>query len=358
MSMRIKLLLLPVLLLAVVACSKKEETGVSGSLLFHDRPLVGAQLEVYLKEEKDRSTLPFAVVSTDAQGRYQVTLPPGRYFLIGKKKEEGEGGHVRMLMAECPANPLEVTSGMKSVAAFSLREMGRDGALVPDPGTGLAGRVVLDGQPLAQAFVYLYTEDSSGLMGPSYGEAVQTGADGSFRFELPAGRYFLAARKRADGSRIGEPAAGDLNGTYPGNPISVPKGKLLELGDFPVQAVDAGERQARLNEGKFVKTETVLRGRTVDQDGKPVRGIYVFGYLDSRMVGKPTYISAPTGDDGGFVLYLGAGGSYYVGARSTFGGPLEPGEWVGTFDGRPDHGVTVKGGESASLGDIVVREVW
>jgi hypothetical protein len=356
-SIRLRLLAL-VLLPLLAACSQKEETGLAGTLLFHDRPLAGAQLEVYLKQEKDRATLPFTAVATDAQGRYRVTVPPGRYFLIGKKKEEGEGGHTRMLMAECPANPLEVTAGIRQVPAFSLREMGRDGALVPEAGTGIGGRVVAGGQPLAQAYVYVYTEGASGLMGPSYGEAVQTGADGRFHLELPAGRYYLAARKRADGSRMGEPAAGDLNGSYPGNPVSVPRGQVLELGDFPVRPVDAGERQARLSQGKFARTETVLRGRTVDQDGKPVRRIYVYGYLDSRMVGKPTYISAPTGEDGVFVLYLGSGGTYYVGARSTYGGPLEPGEWVGTFDGRPDHGVTMGRGEERALGDIVVREVW
>lgn len=358
--MRLPCKLLPafLLLLVLTACTRQEETGLAGTLLFHDRPLAGAQLEVYLKQEKDRSTLPFTAVSTDAQGRYRVTVPPGNYFLIGKKKEEGEGGHVRMLMAECPANPLEVTGGIREVPPFSLREMGRDGALVADPGTGVSGRVVLDGAPLAQAYVYVYTEAASGLMGPSYGEAVQTGSDGTFRIELPAGRYFLAARKRADGSRMGEPAAGDLNGAYPGNPLSLSRGKMLELGDFAVRPVDAGERQARLSQGKFAPTGTVLRGRVVDQDGKPVRGIYVYGYLDSRMVGKPTYISAPSGEDGVFVLYLGSGGTYYVGARSTFGGPLEPGERVGTFDARPDHSVAVKSGADAVLGDIVVREVW
>lgn len=342
----------------LAACTPEGETGVEGTLLFRDRPLAGAQVEVYLKGEKDRSTLPFAVTSTDERGRYRVSVPPGRYFLIGKKKETAPGGQVRMLMAECPANPLEVAAGTKQVAPFSLREMGRDGALVPDRDTGVAGRVTAGGEPLSGAFVYVYTEGASGLMGPSYGEAVQTDADGTFSVGLPAGRYFLAARKRADGSRMGEPQAGDLNGTYPGNPLQVEKGRTVQLGAFALKAVDAGERLERLRQGKFARTETSFSGRLVDQDGEPAPGVYVFAYLDSRMVGKPTYISAPAGDDGGFRLFLGGGGTYFVGARSAYGGPLEPGEWVGTFDGQPDHGVTVRRGESAPLGDIVVREVW
>jgi len=350
------LLILAAVLLA--ACTSHEKTGVEGTVLYRDRPLGGAQVEVYLKNEKDRSTLPFAVATTDDGGHYRIDLPAGRYFIIGKKKEEAAGGYVRMLMAECPANPLEVAGGIKRVAAFSLREMGRDGALVPDPETGVAGRVTAGGASVAGAFVYVYTENASGLMGPSYGEAVQTEKDGTFRIDLPAGRYFFAGRKRADGSRMGEPAPGDLNGAYAGNPVEVGKGKTVQLGDFELSPVDAAQRMERLSQGKFTRTETFFTGRVVNQDGQPVEGVYVFAYLDSRMVGKPTYISDPTGGQGAFSLYLGAGGTYFVGARSAFGGPLEPGEWVGTFDGRPDHGIEIHPGQRAPLGDIVVREVW
>lgn len=56
-----------------------------------------------------------------------------------------------------------------------------------------------------------------------------------------------------------------------------------------------------------------------------MQDLYVFAYLDSRMVGKPTYISAASDAQGFYRLYLGTGGTYYLGARSTFGGPLEPG---------------------------------
>ena len=76
------------------------------------------------------------------------------------------------------------------------------------------------------------------------------------------------------------------------------------------------------------------------------------------MVGKPTVISAPTSEDGHFVLNLPQGGTWYVGARSAFGGPLEPGERVGTWDGKADHGVALERGEVRELGELTVREVW
>ncbi|MDO9079894.1 MAG: hypothetical protein Q7U44_03770 [Desulfuromonadales bacterium] len=356
---RLSLLLLALTLLAgVSACKKGEGSGLAGMVLFQDQPLSGAQIEIYLKEEQDRATLPFATTSSDAAGRYRIALPTGRYYLIAKKKVEGSGGPTRMLMAAAPLNPLDLQGGSKEVAPFNLREMGRDGALVAEAGTGVKGRIVHDNQPVANAFVYVYSEKSAGLIGPSYGEAVRSAADGTFTIPLPAGNFYLAARKRADGARSGDVAVGDLNGLWSGNPLTLNPGKTIDLGDFSVSIVKAESRKERLEQGKFAPTDTTLRGRMVDQDGKAVGGVYAFAYLDSRMVGKPVYISAATGDDGRFELRLSDGGTYYIGARSTFGGPLEPGEWVGTYDARPNHMVAVKKGEVLDLDKIVVREVW
>lgn len=350
--------ILLILLLSLLAgCTGQGETGLQGRLLNDNEPLADASIEIYLKAEKDRSTLPFATTSTDNQGNYRIALPAGQYFIIGKKKIHADG-QTRMLMAECPANPIEVTDAMRTIPPFPLREMGRDGGLVPEPETGLTGRLLYDGQPVDGAFVYVYTEADSGLMGPSYGEAIRSEEDGTFRIGLPAGRFFLAARKRADGARMGEPEAGDLNGTLPQNPVTVISGSYLDVGDFSLARVDADARQKRLAAGKFDRTETRFEGQVVNRDGQPVAGIYVFAYLDSRMVGKPTHISAPTGRDGRYVLNLGDGGTYYLGARSTFGGPLEPGEWVGTYDEQADHSVRVARGKALQLADIIVREVW
>ena len=353
-----KLLLIFSLALFNVHCSDSGERGLEGQLLAGKEPLAGASVEIYLKAEKDRSTLPFATTSTDDQGRYRISLPAGHYFVIGKKKEQAGDGRTRMLMAECPANPIEVADGLRKVTPFSLREMGRDGGLIAEPQTGVIGRLVYQGEPVARGFVYIYSESESGLIGPSYGDAIQSDEDGRFKLDLPSGRFFLAARKRADGARMGEPSAGDLNANYPGNPVTVKSGSYLELGDFKLATVSASARAKKLNAGKFEQTETRFEGKVVNRDGRSVEGIYVFAYLDSRMVGKPTHISAPTGPDGRFVLNLGDGGTYYLGARSTYGGPLEPGEWVGTHDAQADHSVKINSGQVATLTDIIVREVW
>jgi len=356
---RLSLLLLALILLAgVSACTQGQESGLSGTVLFQDQPLSGAQIEIYLKEEQDRATLPFATTSSDTAGRYRIALPSGRYYLIAKKKVESGGGPTRMLMAAAPLNPLDLQGGSKELAPFNLREMGRDGALVAEADTGVKGRIVHDRKPVANAFVYVYSEKSAGLIGPSYGEAVRSASDGTFSIPLPAGNFYLAARKRADGARSGDLAVGDLNGSWQKNPVTLNHGETIDLGDFHVSIVKEESRKERLQQGKFALTDTTLHGRMVDQDGKAVRGVYAFAYLDSRMVGKPVYISAATGADGRFELRLGDGGTYYIGARSTFGGPLEPGEWVGTYDARPNHMIAVKKGERLDLDKIIVREVW
>lgn len=340
------------------ACTPDGESGLSGQLLAQDQPLASAQVEVYLKADKDRSVQPFAVAVTDGNGRYQVSLPEGSYFVIGKKRQTTEDGRTRMLMAESPTNPHQVTDEMTQVASFNLHEMGREGLPVADAATGVSGQITHQGEAVSRAYVYIYTETDAGLVGPSYGEAVQTDKEGHFTINLPAGRYSLVARKRADGGRSGVLSPGDLNAQYSGNPVNVRSGERLILDDFFLAKVDAEVHAQRQAEGVFTRTETLLHGQVVDSDSEPVSDVYVFAYLDSRMVGKPVHMSVPTSADGQFSLFLSDGGTYYIGARSAFGGPLEPGEWVGTFDGEPDHKVIVARGATDDLGAIIVKEFW
>ena len=343
---------------SLLGCTQESGSGLSGRLLFQDQPLAQAQVEVYLKADKDRSVQPFAAAVTDAAGNYRVELPPGRYFVIGKQRGQGGDGRPRMLMADAPGNPYPVERGLTAVPPFNLREMGREGGLTGAADTGVNGQLTSSGPPVGRAYVYVYTEDRAGLMGPSYGEAVQVDANGAFRIDLPPGRYHLVARRRAAGGRSGELAPGDLNGAYPGNPVVVKPGERVALGAFPLTVIDPAVHAKRQTQGTFAPTDTGLTGQILDPEGKPVAGVHVFAYLDSRMVGKPVHISAPTAADGRFQLNLGGAGTYFVGARSGFGGPLEPGEWVGTFDGRPDHAVSVTNGSKQSLGTLTVREVW
>jgi len=358
MKFFLQICLLPILLLTclLTGCTPEGESGMEGRVLFQDQPLATAQVEIYLRADKDRSVQPFAVAATDANGIYRVVLPEGRYFVIGKKRETTNDGRSRMLMGESPGNPHSVTRGVAKIAGFNLREMGREGLAVPD--ASLSGRVTRSGGAGVRAFVYVYPENGGELMGPSYGDAVQTAVDGTFTVELPAGRYSLVARMRADGGRSGELAPGDLNGAHPANPIDVQSGDHLQLADLPLVEVNVEVHARRQAQGFFVPTDTQLVGSVINAEGQPVSGVYVFAYLDSRMVGKPVHIAAPTDASGDYRIFVADGGTYFVGARSAYGGPLEPGEWVGTYSGSPDHSVTLTKGATLNLVPITVREVW
>ncbi len=351
-----RLLLTGLALLLLAACHREGTSGITGTLLRGDEPLAQASVEIYLRADKDRSVQPFAVGSTDENGRYRIELPPGRYFIIGKKRTESADGRPLMLMAECPANPVQVDRGLLEVAPFSLREMGRDGQLVPEPGTGLDGRVVFAGKGVEHAFVYVYTDPALNSVGPGYGAVTETGSDGRFRLDLPAGTFWLAARKRADGSRFGVPRPGDLNAVF--GPVTLHSGERIDYGEIGLKRVSEERYRQKQAEGHFADTGTALTGRLRDSEGTPVAGVRVFAYLDSRMVGKPVHISDPSGPDGRFRINLAKGGTWYLGARSAYGGPLEPGEWVGTWEGSADHHVEVPDGQVVDLGDFEVREVW
>lgn len=353
--MMIRWLFVYSLITVLFGCSS--EQGIEGQLLFQGAPLVGAQLEIYLQSGDERTSTPFSVTRTDAAGRYRQELPAGSYYLVGKLKQQ-RAGQNRMLMAEAPGNPYLVAGQLLNVPAFTLTEMGLGGNLPSEPDTWVEGRLSTAGRSLADAFVYVYTAAVSDLIGPTYAKQVQTDASGRFRIELPAGQYWLAARKRADGSRSGAPQIGDWTGVYPGNPVTITSGDQLQLVAFPLDQVRADKHHQRMAAGKFEVTETSINGQALDPQGQPLAGIYVYAYRDNRMIGKPTHISAPTGADGFFKLFLSAGGSYFIGARSTYGGPLEPGEWVGTYTGQADHQVSLEAGTSLEIGELLLREVW
>ena len=102
----------------------------------------------------------------------------------------------------------------------------------------------------------------------------------------------------------------------------------------------------------------IVTGLVVGEDRSPMAGAYVFLYDDRRMVGKPVSISAPTGEDGRYNVAISQPGEYYIGARTRFGGPVEPGEFMGAWDEKGPRPVILKEGMASANCDIVVREVW
>jgi len=147
---------------------------------------------------------------------------------------------------------------------------------------------------------------------------------------------------------------GDYFGFYPTNPVHIKTGKLARI-DIPLVS-KAGE--IGQEDSLFRSTGTAVTGRIVDADGKPVTGVYVFGYLEKVMAHKrPEYISKEVDDNGVYTLNLPKGGTYYLGARSQYGDTPALGEWYGRWEGTGDHSVQLKTGETLKSIDITVEQI-
>jgi hypothetical protein len=341
-----------------------KETRIKGIVNYNGTGLSEATIEIYLKRGKDKSIPPFMTGETTEDGNFIISLPPGRYFVIGKKRFM-EGGITKMLMGEYPKNPVIVKSGdTVTISPFSLFNMGEDKRLDIE-GSGITGNVTHEGVAPEGAFLYVYPESNPNMIGPSYVVSTEIEGDGKFKVNLLPGSYYVAIRKRSSMTKLGYLDIGDLSADYKGNPITVKEDEYLDLGEFKLHEVDSERlKKIKADEAKLVFSVKIT-GSVTDEEGEPVSGIYVYAYKDPKMVGKPEALSKETDETGDYTLYLTTIGNdskehkYYIGARTNFGGPLEPGEYVGTYNENPEHVLTITGGEDNIEDiDITVKEVW
>lgn len=175
----------------------------------------------------------------------------------------------------------------------------------------LTGRVIdKDGTALQGALVFIY--DSPDIRRPVDLVSSQTGEDGLFRMELPAGSYWVVARRKVAG-RFG------LGPLMPGNKfsgepteITVANGQELTI-DFTVLDIMEFARQK-----KKVREDCVrIKGRLVDENGRPVSMAYAMANTQEKAPAIPDYVSGWTDEDGYFTLYL-PGGKYYLGYATAF----------------------------------------
>lgn len=209
--------------------------------------------------------------------------------------------------------------------------------------TGIDGQVFLKGSetPLAGAYVNIYPDTISNLLGPSQFISSPTDQEGRYSFELPAGTYYVVARKRMSGESTGPLAPGDFYSEHQRIVTSVPEGKVSVV-DLPVVPMKAPmffkkevvERQ----------TDTGIRGVLVDQAGKPVPGGFAMAYSDPQMQRLPDYASTLSDAEGRFSLYLPEGGSFYLAGRIHAWDMPQSGEPYGKLGGETPQPVTVETG--------------
>ena len=215
--------------------------------------------------------------------------------------------------------------------------------------TRVEGRVY---EPAREVVVDVY-KPGMDLRGPPY---LRLGplSDGRFGLDLPPGEYLVVARRRADGEKTGPVRAGDLKS----DPVTVrvEPGRPVDL-DVLAYVKRGNAKQPLGEKGTWA---TIIRGRVFDAEGDPVEGVRVHVYDHIQMSERPKLVSARTGPDGRYEVRLPKGGTYYLCARSRYGGPPEVGELYGRYDqGTIDpSGVVVPEGKTLTGVDITVHRVW
>ncbi|MFC1855947.1 hypothetical protein ACFL2A_05340 [Thermodesulfobacteriota bacterium] len=339
----------------------EKETKIKGMVHYNGTGLSSATIEIYLKSGRDKSIPPFVSAESDASGSFTIALPPGKYFIIGKKRFM-EGGITKMLVGDYPKNPVIVEKNQTvEVSAFSLFNMGEDKRLDIE-GSGFIGKATSDEASLEGTFVYVYPESNSSMLGPSYVVANEIEKDGTLKVNLLPGKYNVALRKRGNSSKLGYLNVGDFAVHHPDNPLEVKQDEYFDLGMLKLHEVDKARLdKIKKDEAKFVYG-TKVTGQVLNEDDEPAQGLYVYAYKDPKMVGKPHALSKKTDSNGKYTLYVtkseNSNNKYYIGARTNFGGPLEPGEYVGTYNADQEHAIIVDDEKEISDINIMVKEVW
>jgi hypothetical protein len=323
------------------------QTGsVTGRVKADDAPVEGVRVTLTATSPATAATL---TAITDADGNYIFPKVEPGDFELGARLD-GEPA----LVSARRATPLHLSPGGTKHTGLKLVEW--EGVIYsrdseePEGFGSISGRVLHRNAPVSGATITLYLDLEEGLKGPGYRQSFVTDEEGQFFLgEVSEGRYYAVARQRATGA-AGPVREGDLYGEATAAPLLVRSKMEASINIHVVKKEKAQAPHATALDA----TSTAIVGRIVDAAGNPVSGVYVFAYRD-RTIGHrmPDFLTPPTDADGVFVLPLGEGGLFYVGAREFFGGSPQPGERFGLYEGSADHGIRVREGEKVS--DIVIR---
>ncbi len=344
------------ILLFAPGCGRQTGT-VEGKAAVGETAAPGADVQFFLKAGAERSGTPFAAGKAGGDGTFRIELPAGAYYVVARATVR-DGGRDRVYKGEFPGNPVSVSAGgaVRDVNV-AMSEMSSAG-FFPQAGTGVTGTVTSGGRPARGACVYAYPAESGTVRGPAYAAFARTDERGRFRLLLRAGSFLVVARRKGGEDETGAMTPRGESGGGEGKAVALAAGRMEEIGTIPLHAPREASRRVRAAAGGQERASAEIRGTVVRDDGSPGEGVHVLAYSDHRMIGRPYAISGRTGRGGQFVLSLPRPGTFYIGARSARGGPVSPGEWIGTFDGDPAHAVTVGAGERRDGVRIRVVEKW
>ncbi|MDD5760880.1 MAG: hypothetical protein PHP88_00015 [bacterium] len=351
-----RILFLCVAALLWAGCPARQGT-VEGTASIDGAPAAGAEVQAFVKAGVERTGTPFLTTTARDDGSFSLSLPPGSYFLVARKTVRRDGRE-RTYKGEFPGDPVVVgDGGAKRYIVVPLGEMS-SGGFTPRAGTGVAGAVFADGKPVPDAYVYAYPDNVGTVRGPAYAAFARTGVGGIFRLPLREGVFRIVARDKGGENETGAMYGAGKSGGDAGIRVELSAGRMTDVGRIFVHSPEEAKRRRRVAAGGLETAPAEIRGTVTRDDGFPAPGVRVMAYADPRMIGRPFAVSGATDAKGAFLLRLPKPGKYYLGARSELGGPVSPGEWVGAYDGAPDHGVSVRNGEKRAEVRIRVVEKW
>ncbi len=338
--------------------------GIEGRVVSDGDLLENAYVYVYREVKDGFRTRPFRISEpTGSDGGYRLDLPPGRYYVLARKYQSGKKlGPLKPgdYYGYYGGNPIGIREpGFLWVGLNTVKEAdippGVTWQEIPlDSAAGLRGVVYYNRRPVENAYVYLYLDESGNFKGEAF-QVARTNKQGQFYFyTLPEGYYYVVARRRKSGQPAGPVQVGDLYAYYGGSPV------FAALDEFTSLRIDCISKAAEIGRESlaFEVTTTKIEGRIVDKKGKPLSGLYAFVYLDKNMShGRPPYLSKETQQDGRFILYLPAGGTYFLGARDAYGDAPGPGELYGRYEETPDHSIVLETNETKKNITLVVEPI-
>ncbi|MEW6088112.1 MAG: hypothetical protein AB1498_07385 [bacterium] len=336
--------------------------GVKGVVTYQGKPIDFAFVYLYNDEDTGYKKQYTAISeATKRGGEYSISPKPGKYFLLARKRwNYASTGPLRIgdYQVNYNQNPITVEENKWLDINLELEEIKTESLAASPKNTGIKGKIVSGADNMEGVFIYVYLNSDSDLRGPSYHALTKPDKAGNFLLDLPAGKYYVTARKRANKDKFGGLKKGDLNTDYEKNPVEVKINNYTNLRSIVLETIDPGKLKSILEGEIKPNTQTIISGTIKDKSGRPKEGIYAFVYQDSQMIGKPLYRSVVTQKDGFYEIFLSRGGNYYLGARNTFGGPLAPGDLVGAYNGTTEHIINIKDNEIRENIDIVVEEFY
>ena len=319
---------------------------VSGRVVYRSVPVKQAFVFIYDSIDRMTKNLPLKSTTTDGNGNYSISLSGGKYYFTATKGYS--------IYSYSGRNPITVSGDKEMWVGFQAEGYLKSVVSEYDDefSSAISGRVLLNNKPVEGAYVTLFMDGLDDFKGPGY-SITSSDSNGEFFFEyLPESEYFVLARKRRSGERVGPIDDNDLYAYFPGNPLSTENGKMVEITLNSVSKI-ADERVNRA-----VLPDTGFAGRVLDTSGNPVAGMYVFAYTDSVIGHKrPEALSFKTDAGGRYVVELKKGGMYYIGARERHGDSPIPGELFGMYDKTDDHGIRVESGSFLEQIDIFVEKI-